>query len=205
MHKNKLLKNKGFTQSVKSRDARSASVLRTSRLSTAGFTMLEVLVVVFIITILVSVVMASVNSVRTKSDETTIKSNLAFIRSGAIKYFNRYNHYGTATVASATTSVACSTASTILDTTAAVSVNSYIVEAENASDSSSTWVATCAIGKLSTETNATSYAVAVPLKTQNVVSGTSGTDYWCVDSAGNAGAYDSNSLGGGSTTVAKCS
>ncbi len=167
--------------------------------------MLELLIVIVIIALLSIVILASVNSVRRKSEETRIKSNLSFVRSGAISYFNRYNNFGTATVASTTTLVACSTASTILDTSAIFSVNPHIVNAEVVSDPSSTWVATCALGKLSTDTNATSWAVSVPLKTQNIISGTSGTDYWCVDSFGNETVYDTNSLGGGSTVVAKCS
>lgn len=170
-----------------------------------GFTILELIIVICIIGFLSAVVFGALNSVRRKSSETTIKSNLGFIRSRSFLYFNRANNFGTATVSAATTSAACSTANTIFATNSFVLVNNYIVEAENASDPSSNWVATCAVGKLSTDANATSWAVAVPLKTQNIVSSNSGTDYWCVDSSGNSQVYDSaSSLGGGSSTVAKC-
>lgn len=170
-----------------------------------GFSIPEFLVVIAILGVLSAIVFVSYNSVRVKSDETLIKSNLGFIRSGALSYFNHYNNFGTATVAATKSLTACSTVNTIFDPSANMNINSYVLQAESAADPSSTWVATCAVGKLSTETNATSWAVSVPLKTPNLVSSSSGVDYWCVDSSGNQKVTDIDSMNaGGSTAKAVC-
>jgi prepilin-type N-terminal cleavage/methylation domain-containing protein len=170
-----------------------------------GFSIIEFLITIAILGVLSTIVFVSYNSVGNKSDETIIKSNLGFIRSGASIYFNHYNNFGTTTFSATKSQNACSTANTIFDPAIKISVNQYILAAESESDSSSNWVATCALGKLSTETNATSWAVSVPLKNTNIVSGTSGTDYWCVDSSRNQKVTDLDStLGGGATTKAVC-
>lgn len=170
-----------------------------------GFSIVEFLITVAILSLLSTIVFVSYNSTGNKSDETIIKSNLGFIRSGASVYFNHYNNFGTTTFSATKSQNACSTASTIFDPTIKMSVNQYILAAESEADPSSNWVATCALGKLSTETNATSWAVSVPLKNINIVSGTSGIDYWCVDSSRNQKVTDLDSLlGGGSSAKAGC-
>jgi prepilin-type N-terminal cleavage/methylation domain-containing protein len=61
-----------------------------------GFTLIELLVVVAIIGILASVVLASLNSARSKGNDAAIKSNLDDMRGqAAIYYDSNSNTYGT--------------------------------------------------------------------------------------------------------------
>ena len=154
-----------------------------------GFTLIELLVVIAIIGILSSVVLASLNTARAKGADAAIKSNLANLRAQAeIYYDGNSSNYGTATIAAAATTAACSTANTLFGTASTPSLNAGIVAASSAGSQ-----ATCAVGKLATDTNATSWAVSVPLKT-------SGS--WCVDSTGASKA--STATGGGASAAATC-
>ncbi len=60
-----------------------------------GFTLIELLVVIAIIGILASVVLASLNSARSKGSDAAIKANLANIRAQAALYYDTNNTYGT--------------------------------------------------------------------------------------------------------------
>ena len=76
-----------------------------------GFTLIELLVVIAIIGILSAVVLASLNTARSKGNYAAVKSNLATIQTQAELYYDaNSNTYG-ATVA--TSSGACSTAATM--------------------------------------------------------------------------------------------
>jgi prepilin-type N-terminal cleavage/methylation domain-containing protein len=126
-----------------------------------AFTLIELLVVIAIIGILSSVVLASLNTARTKGNDAAIKSNLDTIRTQAELYYdNNTNTYG-----SAFTTATCPTSGTTMfyaDTT----IRQAIASAESANGAS---VVTCGA-------TTSAYAVSSPLSTSG--------QYWCVDSTG---------------------
>lgn len=144
----------------------------------SGFTLIELLVVIAIIGLLSSVIIASLNSARSKGSDASIKSNLSTVRTQAELYYdNNSQSYASmctadATLASALTSAANDTSATV-DTTLATAQTSTVVECHIAADGSA-------------------YAVSAPLKT------TSG-HYWCIDNTGKA--EDTTSVLGASATV----
>lgn len=166
-----------------------------------GFTLLEILIVIFIIGLLTSVTLFAVNNARQSSAEHYIKAGISKMATQAHIEFERNPNYGTTTFSATTSQSACSTAGTIF---AIPAIYKAVEESEEASDPTTNWVATCAVGKIASDTSASSWAVAVPLKTQNIVSATSGTDYYCADSRGKIKTVDSPSLNGGSAAKARC-
>ena len=59
-----------------------------------GFTLIELLVVIAIIGILSAVVLASLNTARSKGQDAAIQSDLTGIRTQAAIYFTEHNNYG---------------------------------------------------------------------------------------------------------------
>ena len=133
-----------------------------------GFTLIELLVVIAIIGILSSVVLASLNTARSKGADAAIKSNLANIRAQAEILYDTNGGYGVDITPTAFAVGACAaTADTLF---ADSNISSQIAAAGNASNAGG-------IGQGSCVSTASGWAVSVPLKGVPANS-------WCVDSAG---------------------
>ena len=137
----------------------------------SGFTLIELLVVVAIIGILASVVLASLNTARSKGSDAAIKANLDNMRAEAAIYYDgtgaqTYGAAGNCSVTSAGVVTAVSGACTGLmgDTTFANGV-----KAAAAAAGATAYANTSAAGA--------AYAAFAPLKSAS-------PNWWCVDSTG---------------------
>ncbi|MGD0328477.1 MAG: type II secretion system protein [Minisyncoccia bacterium] len=137
-----------------------------------GFTLIELLVVIAIIGILSAVVLASLNTARSKGGDAAIQSDLNTIRIEAeIFYGSNTNSYNTgSTLAYSNCSTHTDAGSILADTT----IQNALKGAKNTSGSDSD----CGI-------TSTAYSIAAPL-----VSGKA----WCIDSTGVARNSTANGL-----------
>jgi prepilin-type N-terminal cleavage/methylation domain-containing protein len=145
-----------------------------------GFTLIELLVVIAIIGILSSVVLASLNTARTKGADAAIKSNLSGIRSQAnIVYDDEGNYDNVCTNATIVASIeAAKLASGIASTT----TNTLLTGAGSEGG----------LGKATCHAATNTWAIEIPLKTDP-------NNFFCVNDNGIASVTTGSTLGDGET------
>jgi prepilin-type N-terminal cleavage/methylation domain-containing protein len=156
-----------------------------------GFTLIELLVVIAIIGILSAVVLASLNTARSKGNDAAAKSNLGTVLTQSAIYYDTNSGYSTAAATGVTTvasgNSACALAGTI-ETDPNVSAAIIAADKAEGGTGSPTSVVKCAIASgtqaspsatITVAAPATQWVIYEPL--QNNATGMAG---WCIDSTG---------------------
>ncbi len=148
-----------------------------------GFTLIELLVVIAIIGILSSVVLASLNTARSKGNDASVKANLDTIRTQSAIYYDTNNGYGNGSVTAATaTAVGCYQANSLF---VDPNIQAAIVAADKAAGGTGAIVSPgptktlCSVGVGTASVPSATWAVYTV--TANNSNGNLG---WCVDSTG---------------------
>lgn len=141
-----------------------------------GFTLIELLVVIAIIGVLSAVVLASLNTARSKGNDAAIKTNLSTVLTQSAIYYDDFMNYGTNAAASSLDSAACTTASTMFATDA--NIKGAIAQADQMAGGTAGAISKTTCGIEATGANQ-KWVVYTPL------SNNKGTNTgWCIDSSG---------------------
>lgn len=139
-----------------------------------GFTLIELLVVIAIIGILSAVVLASLNTARSKGSDAAIISDIGGIRTQAQLYFNDHSNYGP--VATSVTGDCTATAANLFSDATVLNQTGAANTANGPANN-----VVCNVS-----TDGTAYAVSAQLVAAP-------TTYYCIDSTG-TGTTTSNPL-----------
>ena len=133
----------------------------------SGFTLIELLVVIAIIGVLSSVVLASLNTARSKGTDAAIQANLGTVKTQAQLYYDTNKAYDDATATALGDCSAGDVASSLFTDTTMQNVIAAVNTENGAAN------AVC-------NSTATAFAIYSPLTT-------AGVNGWCVDSTGFSG------------------